>query len=59
MNEYPTYTYSQSASQYNQWMEEKYPPELQKFKQRVKDGRWELVGGMWVEPDLNMPTESR
>jgi alpha-mannosidase len=21
----------------------------------VKDHRWELVGGMWVEPDLNMP----
>ena len=23
--------------------------------QRVEEGRWELVGGMWVEPDLNMP----
>jgi alpha-mannosidase len=21
----------------------------------VKEGRWEIVGGMWVEPDLNMP----
>ena len=21
----------------------------------MKEGRWELVGGMWVEPDLNMP----
>jgi alpha-mannosidase len=25
------------------------------IKERVKEGRWELVGGMWVEPDLNMP----
>ncbi len=23
--------------------------------QRIKEGRWEVVGGMWVEPDLNMP----
>ena len=23
--------------------------------QRIKEGRWEIVGGMWVEPDLNMP----
>jgi alpha-mannosidase len=23
--------------------------------QRVREGRWEIVGGMWVEPDLNMP----
>jgi alpha-mannosidase len=21
----------------------------------VKEGRWEVIGGMWVEPDLNMP----
>ena len=25
------------------------------IKQRIKEGRWEIVGGMWVEPDLNMP----
>jgi alpha-mannosidase len=23
--------------------------------ERIKEGRWEIVGGMWVEPDLNMP----
>ena len=21
----------------------------------MKEGRWEVIGGMWVEPDLNMP----
>ena len=25
------------------------------IQQRVKEGRWEVIGGMWVEPDLNMP----
>ena len=25
------------------------------IKQRIKEGRWEVVGGMWVEPDLNLP----
>jgi len=25
------------------------------IRQRVKEGRWEIVGGMWVEPDLNLP----
>ncbi len=56
MNEAPTYTYSQSASQYNQWMADKYPKLNAQIKQRIEDGRWELVGGMWIEPDLNMPT---
>lgn len=55
MNEYPKYTYTQSAAQYNEWMAEKYPEMNQEIKKRIKEGRWEVVGGMWVEPDLNMP----
>ena len=55
MHEYPQYTYTQSAAAYNQWMEEKYPSVHQEIVERVKEGRWEMVGGMWVEPDLNMP----
>jgi alpha-mannosidase len=26
------------------------------IQQRVKEGRWEVVGGMWVEPDCNLPS---
>jgi len=55
MNEYPFYTYTQSAAAYNEWLATKYPALNQQIKQRIKEGRWELVGGMWVEPDLNMP----
>ena len=55
MYEYPQYTYTQSAAAYNEWMEEKYPFLHEQIAERVKQGRWELVGGMWVEPDLNMP----
>ncbi len=55
MNEYPNYTYTQSAAQYNEWMADKYPHMNDEIKQRIKEGRWEIVGGMWVEPDLNLP----
>jgi alpha-mannosidase len=55
MNEYPTYTYTQSAAQYSQWMADKYPELNGEIKKRIQEGRWELVGGMWLEPDLNMP----
>ena len=55
MNEYPGYTYTQSAAAYNEWMAQKYPALNSEIKQRIKEGRWEIVGGMWVEPDLNMP----
>jgi alpha-mannosidase len=55
MDEYPDYTYTQSAAQYSEWMADKYPQLNEQIKQRVKEGRWEIVGGMWVEPDLNLP----
>jgi alpha-mannosidase len=55
MNEYPRYTFAQSTAQYSEWMEEKFPDLFKGIQQRVKEGRWELVGGMWVEPDFNMP----
>jgi alpha-mannosidase len=55
MDEYPGYTYTQSAAQYTAWIAEKYPRMNDEIRQRVKEGRWEIVGGMWVEPDLNLP----
>ncbi len=55
LNEYPKYTYTQSAAQYNEWMADKYPALNDEIKQDVKAGRWEVLGGMWVEPDLNLP----
>jgi alpha-mannosidase len=55
MRQYPGFVYAQSAAQDYVWMEEKYPELFKEIQQRVKDGRWEIVGGMWVEPDLNMP----
>jgi alpha-mannosidase len=55
MNEYPQFTFSQSASAYSEWIDEKYPAMHDAIQKRIKEGRWEMVGGMWVEPDLNIP----
>jgi alpha-mannosidase len=55
MYEYPKYTFTQSAAVYNEWVADKYPDMNSEIAQRIKEGRWEIVGGMWVEPDLNMP----
>jgi alpha-mannosidase len=55
MDEYPHFTYTQSSVQDYEWLRDKYPAEFSEIQKRVKEGRWELVGGMWVEPDLNMP----
>ena len=55
MHEYPGFAFSGSSARAFEWMEEKYPDLFKEIQQRVKEGRWEIVGGMWVEPDLNMP----
>jgi alpha-mannosidase len=52
----PDLTYAQSAAAYYSWMEENYPEVFNGIKQRIKDGRWEVVGGMWIEPDCNLPS---
>ena len=55
MREYPDFKFTMSSARAYEWMEEKYPDMFKEIEQRVKEGRWEIVGGMWVEPDLNMP----
>jgi alpha-mannosidase len=55
MRKFPDFTFTMSSARAYQWMEEKYPALFDEIKQRVKEGRWEVIGGMWVEPDLNLP----
>ncbi len=54
MLEYPELRYAQSQAVTYAWMEEQYPDLFKEIQARVKDGRWEIVGGMWVEPDCNL-----
>jgi alpha-mannosidase len=56
MDARPDFSYTQSAALYYDWMKQKYPDVFNRIAQRVKDGRWEVVGGMWVEPDCNLPS---
>lgn len=52
----PDFTYTQSAAAYYDWMERLDPDLFREIKQRIAEGRWEVVGGMWVEPDCNLPS---
>ncbi|RLE04046.1 MAG: hypothetical protein DRJ11_02255 [Candidatus Aminicenantes bacterium] len=54
MEEYPEIIYIQSQAQLYEWIEKKYPQLFEKIRQKVREGRWEIVGGMWVEPDCNL-----
>lgn len=54
MEEYPELHFAQSQALAYQWMEDKYPEVFKRIKEKIKEGKWEVVGGMWVEPDCNL-----
>ncbi|MBK8915282.1 MAG: alpha-mannosidase [Phycisphaerales bacterium] len=43
------------AQQYD-WVERDSPGLFERIRSRVREGRWEPIGGMWVEPDANLPS---
>jgi alpha-mannosidase len=52
----PDFRFNQSTAQLYAFLEAEDPALFQQIKQKVASGQWEPIGGMWVEPDLNMPT---
>lgn len=56
IEEFPEFSYAQSQPQLYAYVKEHDPELYERVKAQVASGRWELVGGMWVEPDLNIPS---
>lgn len=56
MEQYPEYKFSQSSPLLYEMIYEKYPKIFKRIKEKIREGRWEVTGGMWVEPDTNIPS---
>ncbi len=56
MQRYPEFTFTQSQPQLYRYFEDDYPTLFADIKARIHEGRWECTGGMWVEPDCNIPS---
>lgn len=54
MNKYPDYKFMCSQPQLYEYVKEQSPQLYEKIKSRVKEGRWEVEGAMWLEPDCNL-----
>jgi alpha-mannosidase len=55
MNETPGFAFTASSAQFYEWVADNDPGMLEEIKKRVAEGRWNVVGGWWVEPDMNIP----
>jgi alpha-mannosidase len=54
MEQFPDYHFSQSQPQLYQYLKEDQPVLFESIKQKIQEGRWEPMGGMWVEADCNL-----
>ncbi len=51
---FPDLTFCHSTPALYEWMELHQPEVFTGICQQVQAGKWEIVGGMWIEPDLNL-----
>lgn len=54
MEQFPQYHFTQSQPQLYDYLRQDYPDLFTAIKTRVDEGRWEPIGGMWVEADCNL-----
>ena len=56
MDRYPDFRFNQSSAALYDFVEQDDPALFARIKDKTAGGQWETIGGMWVEPDTNMPT---
>lgn len=56
MDETEDFRFSCSSAAFFEWVEKNNPAMFAKLRKRVEEGRLELVGGWWVQPDCNIPS---
>lgn len=54
MERYPEYKFMSSQPQLYQFVKEEAPGLFEEIKERIREGRWETEGAMWLEPDCNL-----
>lgn len=55
LEEFPGFIFNHNESLLYEWIEENDPPLFARIRKLVKQGRWNIAGGWYVQPDCNMP----
>ena len=54
--EFPETKFTSACAVYYQWIEKMAPDMFAEIQEMVKQGRWEIVGGWFLQPDCNIPS---
>lgn len=55
MHESEDFLFTSSSAAIYEWVERNDPRMFEEIKGRVAEGRWQIVGGWWIQPDCNIP----
>jgi alpha-mannosidase len=55
LDAYPEFVFTCDSSLFFAWVEESDPALFERIRAHVADGRFQIVGGWWIEPDCNIP----
>lgn len=56
MDETEEFIFSASSAALYEFVEKTDKELFARIQKRVQEGRWEIVGGWWIEPDCNLPS---
>ena len=52
--DFPELTFAHTTPALYEWMEQQRPDVFAQIQEQVKAGKWEIVAGFWIEPELNL-----
>lgn len=55
LTEYPDFHFVRGEAQIYEWIEREDPALFAEIVARIREGRWHVVNGMIVQPDMNLP----
>ncbi len=55
MSEFDDFVFTAGSAALYEWVEHSDPELFAEIRQRVAEGRWQIIGGWWMEPDCNVP----
>lgn len=55
LSESEDFIFTSSSAQMYEWVENSAPDMFEEIRARVREGRWQIVGGWWTQPDCNIP----
>ncbi len=54
MKEFPKLIFGHTTPVLYEWFEHNRPEIFAEIQSRIQSGQWEAIGGLWVEPELNL-----